>query len=90
MKEYFVEVQGEKGKHCLKAVAQFVPGEPFISRPRNEREFLTPGDPDEVDIQEVYLCHKDKERLLSRPSEYLIREIEERIIEEENGERYVI
>ena len=89
MKEYFVEVEGERKKHLLKVEAEFRAGERCVSFPRNEREFLTPTDPDEVDVERVFLCYKQKEKLL-KASDCLVRTIEEKIIEEENGERYVI
>lgn len=89
MKEYFVDVQGENGTHSLRVLANFTPGRPFVSIPRNEEEFLAPGEPDEVDIQEVYLYDQKKERRLDPIPEYLLEPIEKKIIEQE-GESYGI
>lgn len=88
--EYFVDIAGEHKTHSLRVIANFTPGRPFVSRPRNEEEFLTPGEPDEVDIQEVYLYDDNKEKRLDPIPEYLLEPIEKEIIEQENGERYVI
>ena len=88
MKEYFVDVQGANATHSFRVRANFTPGSPFVLFPRNEDEFLTPGDPPEVDIQDVYIYNQTKERKIEFVSDYLNDSLEREIIkQEQEGER---
>ena len=88
--EYFIDVAGEHKTHSLRVIANYTPGRSFVSRPRNEEEFLAPSEPDEVDIQEVYLYNESQEKRLEPISDCLLEEIETKIIEQENGDKYVV
>lgn len=81
--EYFIDVAGEHKTHSLRVIAHFTPGRSFVSQPSNEEEFLSPSEPDEVDVQEVYLYNESKEKRLDPIPDTLLEEIETKIIEEE-------
>jgi len=85
MNQYFIEIQGDYRIHSLRVEANFTPGRPFVSTPNNEQEFLDPGEPDEVEIINVFLENESgRERQLDPIPEWLYRMLEERIVEQEN------
>ena len=85
MKDYFVELWGETKKHSFRVEANFTPGRAFVTSPTNEEQFLSPGEPDEVDILKVYLENDNgKERLIDPVPDLLLESLEEKIIEQEN------
>lgn len=88
--EYFIDVAGEHKTHSLRVLANFTPGRSFVSCPTNEEEFLAPSEPDEVDVQEVYLYGDKQEKRIDPIPDYLLEQIETQIIEQENGDRYVV
>lgn len=84
MKEYFIDVEGEHKTHSLRVEANFTAGRPFVSIPNNEEEFLDPGEPDEVEIINVFLENESgRERQLDPIQDWLYRIIEEKILEQE-------
>lgn len=89
MREYFVELQGETKKHSFRVEANFTSGRDFVSNPVNEEQFLAPGEPDEVDILNVYLENDNgKERLIDPVPDEILEALEQKIIENENSEDY--
>ena len=85
MKEYFIDVEGEHKTHSLRVEANFTPGRPFVSIPNNEDEFLDPGEPDEVEIINVFLENESgRERQLDPIPDWLNNNLEQQILEQEN------
>lgn len=83
MKDYFIELQGENKTHSFRVEANFTAGADCVSNPMNEEQFLYPGDPDEVDVLNVYVEKDGKERLIDPVPEPLLHDLEQKIIEEE-------
>lgn len=84
MKDYFIEIQGDNKTHSFRVEATFTAGSDCVSNPMNEEQFLYPGDPDEVEILNVYVENDNgKERLIDPVPDYLLQDLEQKIIEEE-------
>ncbi len=89
MREYFVDLWGETKKHSFRVEANFTSGRDFVSNPINEEQFLSAGEPDEVDILNVYLENDNgKERLIDPVPDEILEALEQKIIERENREDY--
>lgn len=83
MKEYFIDVEGDNKTHSLRVEANFAPGRPFVSTPNNEDEFLDPGEPDEVEILNVFVENESRERQIDPVPDWLYNQLEQTILEQE-------
>lgn len=87
MRQYFIDLQGENKEHSFRVEANFTAGRDYVSNPTNEEEFLNPGEPDEVEVLNVYVVDNNgKERLIDPVPDYLLQDLEQKIIEEERYE----
>lgn len=85
---YYINVPKNKGKGYMsfEVLAQYKRGY-FYQHPKNERQYLDPGDGDIVDILKVFMCFKKKRREIKKISSTLSEVIEEQIISYENARR---
>lgn len=85
-KELEIDVFGENKKHTILCEYWYERGYRATEHPRNEYEFLTPSEPDEIEINKAYLVFGNQKREIV-PNYHLENYLEEEILAYENGYR---
>lgn len=83
--EYFIEICSEKKTHNFRIVGEVVLGHIFTPETDEDEVFARAAEPDQVEIEEIYLYTGTRERKLEMVPEALLDIIKEKIISEEKG-----